>query len=364
MSVITPGREAPSARRKEQLAIVDCDVHTFPPTMGALDAYMPQRWRGYASTLARGYSGSTLGKYPRVAWIGSRHDARPADGSLPGSDLGMIREQLLDMWNIEYAVMTPVYAMQTNFDYAAVVARAFNDWQLEFLDAEPRLRGSITISYEDGPAAAAEIRRAAADKRFVQVLAAARTLEPLGRRKYWPIYEACVEHGLPIAFHYGGQGNPTTGAGWPYYYFEDHGGMSMSLATQATSFVFEGVLDRFPTLKVVLVEGGFAWIKPLFWRMDKAYDTIRGDVQLQRKPSEYFRDHFWLTTQPMEEPTNAKQFPEIIADIGADKLMFASDYPHWDFDAPDMAFPARIDDAVKRRIMGDNARALYGLGVA
>jgi uncharacterized protein len=132
------------------------------------------------------------------------------------------------------------------------------------------------------------------------------------------------------------------------------------MASQVASFVFEGVFDRFPALKIVFVEGGFAWLRPLVLRMEDAFDRHHDDVRhLSRRPAEYVRDHIWLTTQPIEEPSEPAHLEDLLEDVGVDRLLFASDYPHWDFDRPDRAVPSRIGNESRRKIMGDNARALY-----
>src|SRR5262249_61575628 len=111
---------------------------------------------------------------------------------------------------------------------------ATNEWQTaEWREPEPRLRGSICAAYEAPDLTAAEIHRAAKDKQFVQVLLSARTAEPLGRRKYWKMYEAALEHELPVAFHFGGSGGgPITAAGFPSFYYEDHAGMPPAFEAQ------------------------------------------------------------------------------------------------------------------------------------
>ena len=81
---------------------------------------------------------------------------------------------------------------------------------------------------------------------------------------------------------------------------------------------------------------------------------------LKRLPSEYFRDHVWITTQPMEEPEQRKHLIDTIEWIGWDKLLFATDYPHWDFDDPAMVMPANVSDSNRRKFFYDNALSVYG----
>jgi predicted TIM-barrel fold metal-dependent hydrolase len=178
------------------------------------------------------------------------------------------------------------------------------------------------------------------------------------------MYEAAERHGLPLAVHFGGTaGWPITGSGWPSYYYEDHCGMSQTFQAQVISLVFEGVLERFPGLKVVLVEGGFAWLPPLMWRMDRAWQKLCDEVpHLTRPPSEYVRGHFYFTTQPVEEPPKPSQFRWLLDHIGMDdRILFATDYPHWDFDSPDRAIPPVVTGDLRSQIMAGNARALYRL---
>jgi len=353
----------PAARERTKQAVIDCDIHTAPATKQTLATYMPARWRRHHELFGeRGPSGAS---YPRANQNAARTDSWPPSGQPPGSDLAFLREQLLDTWGIEYGVMNPLLGAggQLNLEYGAAHARATNDWQLaEWIEPEPRLRASVVVPYEDGALTAAEIDRVGDNPAFVQVLLSIRTSEPLGRRKYWPMYEAAVRHDLPIGIHFGGAGGgPITGAGWPSFYIEDHAGMPTAFQSQVISMVTEGIFEHFPTLKIVLIEGGFGWLPSLMWRLDRAYGHLREEVpHLKRLPSEYIREHFWITTQPMEEPTTGEQFHQLLRHLDMDdRLMFATDYPHWDFDAPDQAIPTRIAPDLERAIMADNARRLY-----
>lgn len=347
--------------KRSKFPVIDCDIHNAVPP-GGLQPYLSKRWQEHHKNF--GLRGRPGGYYPRALPHAARHDAWPPSGVRPGADLGFLQQQLLDAWDIEYGVLNPLISVaeELNLEYGAALAQAVNEWQVaEWLEPEPRLRASIVVPYEDGELAAAEIHRCGPNPGFVQILLIARSKDPLGNRKYWKIYEAAEEYNLPIGIHFGGIAGPITGAGWPSYYIEDHGGMPQAFHTQVNSYVCEGIFERFPTLKVVLIEGGFAWLPPLIWRLDATWKKMRSEVPaLKRKPSEYIRNHFWLSTQPMEEPPKREYFEQLLEQMDMnDKLMFATDYPHWDFDAPDRALPSFLKPELRRKILSDNARALY-----
>ncbi len=352
------------ARRRTE-AIVDCDIHNAIPS-GALRPYLPTRWREHEAAIGmRGHQGSV---YPKGSPGGNRADSWPPSGLPPGGDLDFMRQHHLDAINVEFGILNCLSGAgsQLNPEFSAALTHAVNEWQItEWLEKEPRLRAGIVAAQEHPDLAVAEIDRMADHPGFAQILLSVRTTEPLGRRRYWPIYEAAVRHNLPIGIHFGGgvRGNPISAAGWPSYYIEDHTGMPQSFQAQVVSMVCEGVFERFPTLRVVLIEGGFAWLPPLMWRLDKHWSRLKSEVpHLTRKPSEYIRDHMWFTTQPMEEPPNPRHVIEVLEHHGAiDKVMFATDYPHWDYDDPDRALPPGLAKETRQRIFSGNARELYGL---
>jgi predicted TIM-barrel fold metal-dependent hydrolase len=361
----TKAKSAPTKAQREKLAVIDCDIHAAMPNDATLFKYLPTRWQRHHETF--GMRGHIGGAYPRAVPNAARLDSYPPNGLPPGGDLPFLQEQLLNEWDLEYGILTPLYGAggMINLEYGAALASAINDWQIaEWVEPEPRLRGSILVAYEDGELAAQEIDRVGDNPGFVQVLLVVRTREPLGHRKYWKMYEAACRHDLPIAIHFGGSGGgPITGTGWPSHYIEDHGGMPQAFQPQVISLVTEGIFELFPTLKIVLIEGGFAWVPPLMWRMDQSWKRLKEEApRVKRLPSDYVRDHFWITTQPMEEPPQQRYFEELLEQMNMnDKLMFATDYPHWDFDAPDRALPTTLPLALRRAIMAENARTLYKL---
>jgi predicted TIM-barrel fold metal-dependent hydrolase len=90
---------------------------------------------------------------------------------------------------------------------------------------------------------------------------------------------------------------------------------------------------------------------------------MREDLrQLSRRPSEYIREHVWFTTQPIEEPADPQHLVYAIGQAQLeDRLLFATDYPHWDFDSPTQALPRALPPELRRGILCENAVALYDL---
>ena len=345
------------------VSLIDADVHSYPTSIQALVPHLSQRWREYVTSTGFKSPSSIGAAYPRLYEAAARRDAWPPSGN-PGTDEPFARAQLLDTWGIDYAVLNPLYGVASihNLDFANALARALNEWTAaDWLDADPRWKGSIVIAPQDPPSAAEEIRRAGADPRFVQILLLVRSQAPYGRRQYEPIFAAAADVGLPIGIHFGGQHGPITPSGWPSYYIEDHTGMTMAFQGQVMSLVCEGVFEKYPSLRVALVEGGFAWLPPLMWRLDKNYRGLREEVPwLTKLPSAYIREHFRATTQPMEEPEDPRQLVQMIEMLGdEDFLMFATDYPHWDFDAPDRALPGVVPAELRAKIMASNALEFY-----
>ncbi len=360
----------PAAAKRTDLAVIDTDIHNFdlydsPVFDQIITRYLTPTWREHHRMI--GMRGAYGGGYPRAQPNAARADSWPPSGRPPGTDLDFMRKQLLDAWDMDYGILNPLAGAggQLNLEYGARLARAINDYQIaEWLEQEPRLRASIVVAYENADLAAAEIHRLGDHDGFVQVLLAARTQEPLGRRKYWKMYEAALAYDLPIGIHFGGLGGAAiTAAGWPSYYIEDHCGMPQTFQAQIASLICEGVFEHFPALRIVIIEGGFAWMPSLAWRLDQSWKRLRAEVPyLKHAPSEYMQKHFWLTTQPMEEPRQHRHLEQVIEQMnGAQRLMFATDYPHWDFDAPDRALPATLPLEIRRKIMAENARQFYRL---
>ena len=359
---------APASSGAVMAAIADCDIHPARKSLKDLYPYLARRWHEHLETYGKHpYQGMMEGPpYPKAQPNASRRDAYPPEGGPQGSSLSFMQQQHLDPNHVALGVLCPLQTGQgiRNQELSAALATAVNDWQIaEWTSKDRRLKGSIVVANEDGPAAAAEIRRRAGDANFIQVLLLSRNVEPLGQRRYWPIYQAAEEAGLPIGVHaFGFGGNPITASGWPSYYIEEMVGHSQCQQTALASIVLEGVFERHPKLKMVMIEAGFGWVPSLSWRLDKSWQRLRSEVpHVKRPPSEYIRDHIYWTTQPMEDPERRDHLFDVIDWVGWDKLLFATDYPHWDYDEPSRVLPAGVSEANREAFYLGNARKLYGL---
>jgi predicted TIM-barrel fold metal-dependent hydrolase len=366
---LVPEQGARRAAARTRPPIIDCDIHPMMKSPRDLRKFLAPEWREHfdAYGLRMNVPFVDSSPYPKASPALSRVDAWPPAGGLPGSDLSFMREQLLDPLNVEYGILhiLAISGMaQRNVRFGSAVCGALNNWQYEeWTQKEKRLKGSINVQGEDPEAAVAEIERWAGNSDFVQVAMSGRAIEPLGRRRYWPVFEAAVRHNLPIGIHLSGEnGHAPSGAGWPSYYAEHHHVSSMAHRALATSLVVEGVFEEFPSLKFVFVEGGFGWVPAWTWRLDKQWARMRDEVpHLKRPPSEYIRQNLWFTSQPVEEPEHPEDIRSIIDWIGWDRLLIATDYPHWDFDDPELAFRIRMSEGERRQIFTENAKRVYGL---
>jgi uncharacterized protein len=160
---------------------------------------------------------------------------------------------------------------------------------------------------------------------------------------------------------FGYSGRAVSNTGWPSFYVEEMTEHASACQAQVTSLIMEGVLENFPQLKFVFIEGGFGWLPSLGHRLDRNWQRMKSGLpHIKRPPSEYLHEHFWVTTQPMEEPEKPGHLVDIMGAIGFDRILFSSDYPHWDFDDPFVALPQRLGEERRRQIYSGNARALYG----
>ena len=141
---------------------------------------------------------------------------------------------------------------------------------------------------------------------------------------------------------------------WFYLWFV--GDTSIAIA----SLLAGGVFDRFPKLKIAVLEAGCTWLPWFFDFMDEKYEITPREPISKHKPGEYFEDHFWATMEPEE-----RLLSSTAQLVGADKILWASDWPHGEgFEGVLEHIKAAIAPLTERdqqKILGENAVKLWHL---
>ncbi len=310
-----------------------------------------------------------------------RHEDNP-----PGAFDPHARIKDLDREGIQRAVLYPTLGLFVNrgriHDGELVTAccRAYNDWLAGYCLPYPeRLYGAAAIPLHDVEAAVVEMERSVTKLglRAAFFRPAPHVDErPFNDPVYDPFWSAAQELGVPVALHpavgedvpgasraFGLFGEPFTtrrlGEGIS---FSQGLGNPMDMIASMGWFIYGGVCERFPRLKIAVLESSGGWLQPILERMDHHHRIFAFEHKhLSMKPSDYFRRQMWISFDPDEELLGVTARL-----VGDDRIIWASDFPH-----PDAKWPGTGDEVRKHiaplpkrtqaRIAGTNAVALYGL---
>lgn len=297
-------------------------------------------------------------------------DERPGFVPPPGGMDPVRRLEDLDRERIAAVVLYPSTALLLGGvedpETATGLCRAYNDWLRDYCRAVPgRLLGVAAVPLQEPAAAVAEAVRAARDLGFRAIFVRPNPCggRTLADRAYDALWATCAEAGLAVGVHEGTTLNvPTAGADrFPDFLSQHAVSHPLEQMLACVTLVTGGVLERHPALRVVFLESGCGWVPYWLERLDEHHERWGFMLpSLRTRPSELFRRQCWVSCEGGE-----RTLPATVALVGADRLVWASDYPH-----PDATFPGapaalleRADLApdVKERIMTHNPTALYGL---
>lgn len=284
--------------------------------------------------------------------------------------------ELMEEFDIDYSILSPGKTSSlasVNHDQTAVeLAAAYNSWAADtFFDVDDRLKVNLVVANQKPDRAAEEIDKWASEDSVVGVqLPASGLVPPAGHHWYHPIYEAAQDNGLPIVMHSGNSGSTASfpvQRQWSETFIEDHMfTFPVESMWHMISLMFQGIPERFPDLKFVMQEAGVEWLPWMIWRMDDHYLQNSQDVPfLTRMPSEYIRDLFYLTTQPLGHTDHPRHLAQIIEMAGGpDTVMYSSDHPHPDFDPPEEflnPIQSHFEADAVGKMMGGTAMRVFGL---
>jgi uncharacterized protein len=277
----------------------------------------------------------------------------------------------LRLLGVDVAVLFPdamlLHALIKPPAYAVALARAYNRWLVDtWLEGEGDSVGALLVPHQDPTVAADEIRRYGGHPRVACVFLPTCCVDPLyGHRAYDPLFDAAQECGLPVVLHSVTAINPV----FPFNLQQFETALSahafahtLALIANAVSMLETGVPVRFPELRVAFAEGGVAWVPWLSMRLDKEYGERRREVPLLTEPPSHYLKRMFFATQPVEEPRHLSDMAVLLGLFGGeDNVVFASDWPHHDFDHPDKVLDIPLSPEAKAKIMGLNAARLLGI---
>jgi len=312
-------------------AVIDACVFHEWPTTTALAAYLPDGWRELLTEPGVFVLGTPI--YPNYLASESPITSYDALGEILADGR---RERVVLSYDKGILATT-----NHNHFVGQAVTEAANRWtEEEWLTRDERLYGLVAAHCSLPDEAAKEIRRSGANPRMVGVLVGAATLgSPLGHPIYHPILEAAAEMGLPLVLQAGvdatenalpspvAGGLPATAA--EYRSLSWHAQMA-----HLNSLILQGVFDKFPTLRVLLLGAGALWLPGHFWRLDYRFGVTRGDGRwLKKRPIDYF-DRFFVSTFRLDRPTQDDRLAQALSVIPGieQRLLYASGMPDHDAD--------------------------------
>ena len=341
--------------------LIDTDVHEYLKRTDDLLPYLEPVWQRYITEFGWRTLDVANG-WPYAPTAPKRTNWVLEDGTM-ATEVDKLAEHLFDEEGVSIAILNGLFhvsAMLGEYDFAKALASAYNDWQIEnWLEKDRRLRGSIHVIAHDPEAAAYEIDRVADHPQIVQVFLPTVTDRQYGDPQYRPILEAAVRHDLVVALHHGG--HTRTVLGFPRYFVEWHSMAAPQAGmNQVMSLIFNGAFDKYPTLKVAVLETGVGWVPWFMGRLDQQYRELRTSVPwVKRLPSDHMRDSVRVSTQPMGE-VKAKDLVRIVEMSDSESMfMFSSDYPHYDADTGVQVLPASLPTELRDRVRYKNALETY-----
>ena len=348
--------------------VIDADGHVFEPESMWPD-YLEPAYRERCPRIVRDNRGTTryliegrLTPTPegRGAWVpeglveaalkregGIDPQARIKDMDTDGIDIAVL-----------YGTMGLGFCWMEDAAYGAALCRAYNNWLADYCKANPkRLKGVASLPLQNLPEALKEARRTVEDLGMIafQVQTNVMGKNP-DHPDYYPLYELAQDLDAAIGFHFGGGG-----AGVDRFvnnYVLAHAcGFSFDAMLAFATVVCGGILERFPKLRVAFLEAACGWVPYWIARLDEHYEKRPKEMpNIKKRPSEDLADgRCFISCDPDEE-----ELAHVVEVIGSNKIIYASDYPHWDamFPGSVAAISERqeLSDQDKRDILGENAK--------
>jgi predicted TIM-barrel fold metal-dependent hydrolase len=364
--------------RAEDYFIVDVDAHVtetafWPEIVDRMDSDVYRQMarafkdRGPAPGLLNATPGflhqDVFGRIP--------HQQRLAEAVPGGRTHAQVTlvQRAMDSMGIDYMVVFPtpmlVLGMHPQVEIEVVIGNAFNKWLTEeILPQDPRIKAMLYLPFNHPEESLKTVERYANTPGVIGFSVTSTRFRAVNHDSYMPLYSAIQATGKPLAFHSGFHWGDQSMQQCNRFISMHSISFVYYNLIHLTNWIINGLPERFPKLKVLWIESGLAWVPFIMQRLDSEYMMRSSEAPLlKRRPSEYIQD-MYFTSQPLERSNMDLTEATLKAIKAETQLLFASDWPHWDFDLPSSITTLPfLSEQAKRNILGFNAARLFNLEV-
>ena len=361
-------------RKYDDILIVDCDAHhyeneNFNEILPFIENDVLRQLT--LSGRAKGRNSIVPGQvgYQDMGGRVTRYPLRMTEKTEPGRLRDVqLGERWMDAMGVDYSCLFPTGMLNVGLhpqkEMEVELCWAYNRWLTEVVLPENhgRFYTQLALPLSDAEASLRQVETFGGRKGVTGFMVTTVRTLPVHDNSLMKVYRAIEERGLSLAFHSGPNWGEPVFKGLNRFISVHALGFSFYNILHCTNWVINGMGERFPTLPVIWIESGLAWIPFLMQRLDHEYMMRPSEAPLlKKKPSDYMRDMFY-STQPMEIQ-DMEALETTFRMMNAEtQLMYASDYPHWDFDLPSTIYDLPfLSEKAKHNILGGTAARLFKL---
>jgi len=363
-------------RKLDQMMIVDVDAHHYENEhFGDVVPFMENdvlRQLTGSGRLKAGRGSNMMSPQIGFQDIGGRVTRYPLRGT-EKTDPGRHRDvelghRWMDAMSVDYSCLFPTGMLSIGLhpqkEMETELCWAYNRWVTEKVLPESggRMFSMLCLPFSDPDACVRHVETFGHRKGVGGFMVTTVRTLPVHDNAYMKVYRAIEERGLVLSFHSAANWGEQVFRGCNRFISVHALGFSFYNILHCTNWVVNGMGERFPNLPVIWIESGIAWVPFLMQRLDHEYMMRPSECPLlKKKPSEYMRDMYY-SSQPMEIQDLAAMEQTFRMMDAENRLLYASDYPHWDFDLPSTIYDLPfLSEKGKHNILGGTAARLFKL---
>jgi hypothetical protein len=373
--LLAHARKQAHQRKYDDMVIIDVDAHHYEnENFKDILPFMENdvlRQLTMANTMkgGRGTIMPTQVGYQDMGGRVTRYPLRSTEKTEPGALRDVqLGHRWMDAMGVDYSCLFPTGMLNIGLhpqkEMEVDLCWAYNRWVTEKVLPESggRMFSMLSLPFSDPEATMRHVETFGDRKGVGGFMITTVRNTPIHDNAYMKVYRAIEERGLVLSFHSAFNWNENVFRGCNRFLSVHALGFSFYNILHCTNWVINGLCERFPKLPVIWIEAGLAWVPFLMQRLDHEYMMRTSDCPtLKKKPSEYMREMYY-SSQPIElQDMQALEctFRMINAET---QLLYASDYPHWDFDLPSTIYDIPfLSEQGKHNILGGTAARLFKL---